>query len=443
MTRTGKITTIFLAITIALLVALMATYIAITNNKIDNYKEQLNNTYQSNVYSLGDEMDNIEVTLSKINVSNSKTEQEKYLTELVSLCKMAQNSLSSLPIEHNLITNTYKFVNQLSGYAYALNENMSKGGSLSTQDKQQLQDLHASSQEIKNEINNLIVEMSLDYSIVDNISPNAQANGFSQNFSGIFDETIKYPSLIYDGPFSDAIQNKEVKGLMPKVFTQTEAEDKVKKLFGEFEVTFDDETNSKDFETYNFSLKKDSVSGYVQITKKGGFVLSYNIENNGTKVTKSIIECEFIAQEFAKKMGIENAEIVWSQDANSCVYCNICYVQQGIIIYPDMVKVKVCRQTGDVIGFEAQSWAYNHTERKIESPQLSQEQARAKLNANMEEISARLCVIPTEYSGEKLAWEFKCYCDGAIYYVYINANTGEELDVQKVIHTENGNLLMW
>lgn len=442
MTRTGKITTIFLAITIALLVALMATYIAITNNKIDNYKEQLNNTYQSNVYSLGDEMDNIEVTLSKINVSNSKTEQEKYLTELVSLCKMAQNSLSSLPIEHNLITNTYKFVNQLSGYAYALNENMSKGGSLSTQDKQQLQDLHASSQEIKNEINNLIVEMSLDYSIVDNISPNAQANGFSQNFSGIFDETIKYPSLIYDGPFSDAIQNKEVKGLMPKVFTQTEAEDKVKKLFGEFEVTFDDETNSKDFETYNFSLKKDSVSGYVQITKKGGFVLSYNIENNGTKVTKSIIECEFIAQEFAKKMGIENAEIVWSQDANSCVYCNICYVQQGIIIYPDMVKVKVCRQTGDVIGFEAQSWAYNHTERKIESPQLSQEQARAKLNANMEEISARLCVIPTEYSGEKLAWEFKCYCDGAIYYVYINANTGEELDVQKVIHTENGNLLM-
>ena len=60
----------------------------------------------------------------------------------------------------------------------------------------------------------------------------------------------------------------------------------------------------------------------------------------------------------------------------------------------------------------------------------------------METISSKLCMIPDECLGEKLCWEFKCYFDDAIYYVYIDAQNGEERKVLKVVETEDGSLLM-
>ena len=149
-----------------------------------------------------------------------------------------------------------------------------------------------------------------------------------------------------------------------------------------------------------------------------------------------------MAQEFANKLGFNGTQIVWSQDANSCVYCNLCYVKDGVIFYPDMIKIKLCRQTGDVIGLEAQAWAYNHFDRIIEEAVVNKSDAREKLDNNLEEISSRLCVIPTQYFEEKLAWEFKCYFDDAIYYAYIDAKNGDELQVLKVVETDDGSLLM-
>ncbi len=443
MTKTNTTILVVLTIVLSTLTIFLACYVGTINKELNSYKNELNSNYEHCVLALSDEMDNIDVSLSKLSVSNETKTQEKYLTQIVSLCHSAQSDLSALPIEHNLFTNTYKFVNQLGGYAFSLTEKLGGGNEISLEDKNNILELKKSSSNIKNELNNLASLVLSDYSIVDNLkTKNNTRNNFGDNFKNLCDDSVQYPSLIYDGPFSDSVENKEVKGLGGVELTNTEAESKVKKLFSEFDVNFAGETCSKDFCTYNFELKKDDVSGFVQITKKGELVLSYNRENVASKITKSVVECEFLAQEFANKLGFVGTQVVWSQDAHSCVYCNLCYVKDGIVFYPDMIKIKICRQTGDVIGLEAQSWAYNHTEREKLEPSMSEEVAKQKLSKNMETISSKLCVIPDECLGEKLCWEFKCYFDDAIYYVYIDAQNGEERKVLKVVETEDGSLLM-
>ena len=442
MTKNKIVEVIFISLLIVL-IAGMSVYTAILNGKVGEYKSQLNNNYENSFYSLSDEVNNIDSTLAKLNVSNDSKMQEKYLAQIASLCEMAQNDLSTLPIEHNSLSSTYKFVNQLGGYAFSLNENLSDGNALLENDKTKLKEMHKSLAEIKTELNNLSAIFGSGYSIVDNISSSKNAaNGFSDNFHNMYDDVVKYPSLIYDGPFSDSLDKKEVKGLLDLQYSMPEAENKVKKLFEGYDVSYAGENEGKDFSTYNFNLKRDNTHGFVQITKKGGFVLSYNRENNALSPQKSILECEQIAKEFVEKMGFDNTQIVWRQDVGSCIYINFCYVQDGVIIYPDMIKVKICRESGDVIGFEACSWAYNHTKRNIENPAYSKEQAREKINKNMEEISSCLCVIPNEYDGESLAWEFCCYCDDSIYYVYVDVNTLQELKLLKVVNTNDGQLLM-
>ena len=444
MSRKSGITIILSTILLLIVLGALAIYVGVTNKKIEEYKQELNYTYQNNFYSLVDGVNNIENDLSKLSITNSKDMQEKYLTEVVSLCDSCQNNLSNLPIQHSSIENTYKFVNQLGGYCFVLHQDVLSGKSLTEEQSSKLKELHLSSKKIKTELNEMSKLINSGYSIVDNISnPEVRTNNFSQNLNSIYDETIEYPSLIYDGPFSDSVENKEIKGLSQNKISQTEAEEKVKDWFDGFEISFDGTTNGH-FETFNFSLSKNDVSGFVQITQNDGLILSFFSDESSRKNNKSILECEFLAQEFLTKLGFENTTVVWSQDAQNYVYINFCFAQNDVIIYPDMIKVKVCRESGNVVGLEAQSYAYNHIKRSQEFLTSSKtvDEARENLDKKLEEISVRLCVVPNEYIGESLCYEFKCFYDDEIYYVYLSAQTAEEERVLKVIQTDDGKLLM-
>ena len=84
----------------------------------------------------------------------------------------------------------------------------------------------------------------------------------------------------------------------------------------------------------------------------------------------------------------------------------------------------------------------NHTNRDDLSASISENAARSKVNSNLQIESQKLALIPKEYGKETLCYEYKCTLDNSTYYIYINANTGEEEDVLKVIETTDGSLLM-
>ena len=54
----------------------------------------------------------------------------------------------------------------------------------------------------------------------------------------------------------------------------------------------------------------------------------------------------------------------------------------------------------------------------------------------------RLSLSPLDFNREVLCWEFECQRDNATYYIYINAETGIEENILKVVETNDGSKLM-
>lgn len=418
--------------------------LGMTTNALGQYKNQLEYVYERNLYELTDNINNIESDLAKLKNSTDAEVQERYLGSLVALANTAQDNIATLPIEHNAINSTIKFVNQLSGYALIMQRNSAKSQSLTLDDLEQIESMHTSSQNIKYELNRLSVMISGGYSIVDNISdPNTTNSKFNGEFSGLNNEIVDYPQLIYDGPFSESTTNKEIKGLPTTEVNGEEALNNVKEWFPDFTVESVGKTSGGNFDTFNFNLSKGQSEFYAQVSVRGGILLQLNgnYETIGENV-KTEDECNTIAEIFAKNLGFDGVKAVWSATSQGFAYVNLTPVVNNVIIYPDLIKVKIALDSGEIVGWEAKSWAYNHTNRTDLTATITETTAQKSISSDMDIRTTKLCITPNEFVGETLCYEFMCVQDGATYYIYVDAKTGKQINILKVIETDDGNLLM-
>ena len=109
-------------------------------------------------------------------------------------------------------------------------------------------------------------------------------------------------------------------------------------------------------------------------------------------------------------------------------------------MYPDLIKVKVALDNGEVLGIETSGYLNNHTIRDLEKVKITREQAKKDLNKDLEIISEGMAIIPTEWKTEILCYEFKGKVDDKEFLVYINAENGREEDVLVITNTPNGTL---
>ena len=416
-----------------------------SNAQVNTLSTQLENNYQRSVYELMTDLNNIETDLSKALVSTSISAKQKLYDKIYTECTQASEDLSRLPINHESVNQTTSFINQMGGFSYYLSNKTKNGEDLSTEDYNSVDKLHTTCLYIQSILNNFSSDYNGKYSILANtkdVSDNS--NSFNTMFSSMQAEGVDYPTLIYDGPFSQSQAKKEIKGLTGEEVSNEQAKKKLEDVYkddGVISLNYEGESTGV-FSTYNFSIKLSSGREiYAQVTKKGGFLLSINSFASSDSDKLDLATCEQKAEDFASKLGL-NLKAVWSTKIAGMAYINLTPIVDDVIIYPDMIKVKVSCKTGEVLGFEAQSYAYNHTERSELTAQISENNARSKVSSNLTIETQKLTLIPIEYGNETLCYEYKCSLNKQTYYVYINAKTGEEEQILKVIETTDGSLLM-
>lgn len=443
----SNVNTILWVATITLLLTTIAFAIAyfVTASNKDEYKNQLEYVYEKSFYELIDNVNNIEMNLSKLSSSNSKSYQLDIIDKLIEQSNLAQDNLATLPLNDKTIEKTVSFINQTNGYCTSLANQLGKGEALSDDQKYSVEQLHDSSVVVKKEVNRFATLLTDDYSIVENMKTANDTfdSNFSRQFSNLEQPSVEYPQLIYDGPFSESVLNKEIKGLPKESVTRIQAQEKViKDLFDYKKIEYSGMTNGK-FITYNFELDfTDNSKGFVQVTKDGGFILSFNRTHDLKQAKYSQEECVDLATKFVEELGLKNMKSVWYEDAQGYLYVNLAYMLDDIVVYPDLIKIKVAMDTGEVMGMEAMTYAYNHIERKISKPVTTKTDAENAVTPELAVQKITLCIIPNEYVGETLAWEVQATRDGDQYYAYIDADSGLLIKIMKVIETEDGNLLM-
>lgn len=423
-----------------LILASVLAYVTLTPAESDN---RLETAYRKSFYDTVAQVNNMDLDLSKTLATSDSGAVQTYLMDIAVNSELAENNLQQLPIKDENKFYTTKIVNQVGDYAKYLNKKIIRGEKLTSTDRENLKNLYKANLALKNALQAAVNDTDGDFHFAE--MENISGNALIDNLNELQELSVEYPELIYDGPFSDGRDDLEIKGLSGRRITEAEAVDIFRETFAEYapQNVFFAGKSTGNIAAFGVQgeVKGDLI--YAQITETGGKVLMFSYSGSCGAVNYDGDAATEKALAFINKTGAENMKPVWINLSNNVYTINFAPEINGAIIYPDLIKARVCAETGMIIGLEATGYYSNHTERTVENPVLTRAEARAKVSEDVSVETVRLAVVPIGENTETLCYEFSGTLDGDIYYIYIDAKSGRQVEMFKVINSEEeGTLLM-
>lgn len=434
-----KIGTISLGIaTLILSAILMINYILPSSSDVG-----MENAYRRAFYDAVEQVDSIDANLSKALITKDGEALQVYLVDTAVSSELCESDIQELPLQDESKYYTAKLINQIGDFSKYLNKKLICGEEVSEGDLSSLRGLYLANAELKNALQNMMSKMDNDFSF-SQMADGGIGNVVTENFNTLQNLSVNFPELIYDGPFSDGSAGREVKGLSGEKIDKASAVREFKKIFADRDVknVVCIGKNQTETPTFNVTGETDGDVLYAEITETGGKLLMFSFAGSCRSVNideESAIEC---GQKFLEETGFDEMTAVWVNLANNVYTINFAVDLNGVTVYSDLVKVRVCGETGKVIGLEATSYFTNHKERTVEQAGMTATKAKEKVSDAIEIEAERLCIVPVGRTHEKLCYEFSGQSDGTTYYVYIDASTGKQVEMFRVIESTEGKLLI-
>jgi len=441
-----------LSVICVLLIIVVALGI-ILYQKQREYRQASENSYNMAFYELVDYVQNVETYLAKSLISTTPEHGAETLTNLWREANLAQSYLARLPIESQELENTEKFLNQVSDYSYSLSRKNIYNESLSQEDLKNLKDLHGYSVELENTLNQLSEDLNTgrfgwgELTKKGTVAFAKQVDNISkESFSNLEENFHEYSGLIYDGAFSEHLTNQDRKGLTGEDISEERASEIVRKFIGEDQIKEISNLGLSEnaaIPVYDFSFKnKQDQSGNISISQKGGHIVYFNSNRDIGAEIISQEEANEKGKQFLNTKGFPDMKETYYLKQEGVVTINYAYLQNGVIMYPDLIKVKVALDNGEVLGIETSGYLNNHEQRNLPEVKISKEEAKKTLNKELQIESEGFAVIPTEWKSEIYCYEFKGKVEDKEFLVYINCENGREEDILVIKDTPNGTLTM-
>lgn len=417
---------------------------------MSRYKTTIEYKYQLALNNLSEYMSNIKTTLEKGLYANTAAQQQPLFAKLMTMTEGAKASLGQLPISGEQSVSIQKYLAQVGDFSsYALTR-LSKDAMLADEEREKIGIFYDYACELDTAISDIAaiygdghtdigVPITLEGNLED-IGEELEELTLDSGFQEMNEGFTDYPTMIYDGPFSDHIQQQRSKLVSGKAeITQNQALVIAAQFIGcgQGELNYDGNSDGN-LPTYNFSAK----NIYISVTRQGGVVDIF--ENYSTVDNTAISYNDALknAQEFLIGQKMESfKESYYVIDNNICTI-NFAYTDNDIIYYSDLIKVGVNMETGEIASYCATGYIMNHTDRKLSEPQLTQEEAQGSLSPILTVEGGKLALIPTAGNDEVLCYEFTCSSDSDTVLVYINADTGMEEQIYIVLQQDNGILVI-
>lgn len=416
------------------------------------YRNLAENSYNNAFYQLVEYVNQTEVLLAKSTITNSSKHGAETLTNIWRDSTLAESYLARLPIGTQELETTQKFLNQLSDYSYTLANKTIGGEDLTQEDLDNLTKLHEYCSSLKDTLNQLEVDLysgNIKWGELEKAGGEAimqETSNLSQSsFGSIVEDLHEYAGLIYDGAFSNHMTNPERVGLTGDDIDEAKAMEIAKEFIGNdkiTEITSNGQSQNANIECYSFTAKvSDEEIFTIAISVKGGHVVFMNSNRNIINESVSPEDAVKKGEEFLESKEFKNMKPTYYMNNGGVLTVNYAYEQDGVTMYPDLVKVKIALDNGEILGIETTGYLNCHREkRELQETKISLEDAKSKLNKNLNVSSSGLAVIPTEWGTEVLCYEFKGNTADNDFIVYINAETGEEEDILMIINTPEGTL---
>lgn len=415
-------------------------------------KQTSSDSYNRAMYQVITSVNNVDTLVAKVRITKSKEYNIVTLSEITTEATTAKENVSQLPVNQGAMSNVSKFFSQVIGYSQTLTKKLANGEDLTDEDHKNLDKIN----EVSNNLNGVLKEIyasltqgRLKWDEVEKVaSEKLEEDKNKLELSGlekIKDSLEDYEGLIYDGAFSNHIETSKPKSLTGENVSVETATKKVRQCVENAtkheiaEVIYNGESNGR-LALYNFEVKLKGADYTIdiQITKQDGKLMLYMSDRSVEKQNISIEKAKEIGDKYLQSLGLSDFDPTYYQTTENMTTINYAATQNGVLLYPDLIKVKIAMDTGEVCSVECTGYIFNHTQRTNLTTTITEEEAKANLSKDMQLESTRLAVIPTDSNSEVLTYEFKGKIEDNTFLIYINAKTGKEENVLILLETEGG-----
>ncbi len=423
--------------------------------RAEDYRRQLDNGYRQAFTELTAAAGELDAALEKVAYATTPSLFASLCTQAYAKALAAQTALGELPYGNVELEQTAAFFAKAGDYAMSMARGASGEGVCTDESRETLRGLAAAAGELSATLQAL--QLQLDGGV---LSPEdvaaaearlaaAQEDGEPVTSGSAF-QTVEadfpqVPTLIYDGPFSEHLSGRTPQMLegLPQV-TEEEARRAAAAFAGlRAEVFTRTSDGAGNLPAWGFSALADGGELYVEITKQGGQVLQMLSSRPVGEAALSRKEGVEQAAAFLEEHGYRDMAPSYFLEGDGILTVHFAPVLDGVYCYPDLVKVGVALDNGDVVSFEAHGYLMKHGAREPAAPAVSADEAAERVDSSLTILSRQLALIPTGGEYEVLCHEFKCQnADGGHVLVYVNAATGQQERILLLLEDENGTLVI-
>lgn len=408
--------------------------------------------YQQAFFDAVGHVENVEVLLSKGIAASTPGQLAELFADLRQQALSAQANLTLLPLVQGTLVQTSKFLTQVGDFGFTLAKKAAKGTPPSDDEMSLMRRMRAEAARISEALHEIQQEAAKgrmpwgELRRRSNRRLREEESGSHSGFTRLEDHFQRIPVIQYDGPFSDHVLQRKPQGLTGDDVSEEQARDIAMKFVASkrrdgYRAEAVRRVEGR-IPAYGIVVRPASGEGaevVMDVSVKGGHVVWMLTKRDVQNAKLSIQEAVERARAFLNERGFEGMEATYLTEAENVAVIPFVPVKGGIRIYPDLVKVSVALDDGEIVGFEAMGYLMSHREREIPEPEITREAARERVAHGLRVTGeARLALIPLETREEALTWEVPASLGDDRFLVYINARTGDEEQILRIVRTSEG-----
>ncbi|MBQ1270961.1 MAG: germination protein YpeB [Clostridia bacterium] len=408
--------------------------------RADKYSDYIEYSNQRAMSDLISELSQMDSALAKLRYASTPLSIQTTSAKLWQSAENAKSAMAVLSLDGGTLDKTQKFIAQAGDFAYFLLFSSAEGNSMSLEHSEALDSLYNTSDTLARELSSLKKQIDSDHLSFGGITQSTASDAapISDSLSGVEQEFPEYAELIYDGPFSEHVERRKPKLLEGmKEISPEEAIKNASAFSGispaQLSIVYEHDGN---IPSYCVTASDGTV---MEVSKQGGIIYTYHKERAASAHVLSPEEAIEKGSVFLNAHGFSNMNESYYTVYENHIAVNYAYKQNDITLYPDLIKITVALDNGEILGMEARGYVMCHTDRSLEPPLFSVEEGGLRISPDLTIESNRLALIPTSGENEVLCYEYVCTNEnGEHIIIYVNALTGQEENIYMLIEDENG-----
>lgn len=387
------------------------------------------------------DLSRMDAALSKAALCTSPETVTSVCAEIYADAETACRTVESLPVQGGDTAQLLSWCNRVGDYARGLLMRAARGGRLSREECETLDALSDAARTLCASLGKEGCASAADGFFRGKAG---SATGLAEVIGGLNEAFPEAPVLLYDGPFSDHVLSA-TPACVSAHPTEIDQKEALRRLAGALSVS--------EGSLSVIGECKGTIPAWC-ISCEGGQNCTAQIAKNGGGVLLLLSDAPAGEQEMSREnalaaadvalasLGFAGLERTYDYREDGVVYVNYAAKEGDVILYPDLVQIGVSASDGRLCYVQAQGYFANHEKKRELTPQITRTAASAALPEDCKTTRSRLCLIPTPGNMERLAWEFLCDRAGEDYLIYVDAVTGAQAQIMKLLYSDQGTLTM-